>query len=592
MRIGCLTSPGSIRSVLTGCGYFAASALAVALTRFGGGAAFIWVANAVLLASLGTCRPAQWPGLILLCWSAGVVAAGMWGLGWTASPFIAAANVLEPVIAAGLIGRWRIHRTGLDSPRNLSGFLLAAGLIAPSTTGVLGAVIIDQTSGTGVGTNYFHWLVGHALGAVTFTPIFEQIASGEVQRWWGKTQWRNLVEAILLLIFVAITAISVFAQTSLPLLFLPALPLMLITFRVGKIGASMAIVVMTAIGVILTLHGVGPVNMIHSGLGERLQFLQLYLAVTVLTVLPVAADLTRRKKLFDQLRDSEARFRLITENSTDIVLSLDVDGVIRYASPSIRLLVGHDPDKLIGKQSSALVCEPDRDEVRAVHIKALRSPDQTFTVEFRGVVPGGDVRWFETHTRAVTDERGAVQGAVSAVRETSRRRQHEAELTEAALTDPLTGVCNRRAFDRALSELSVSPESESTGCIAIFDLDHFKRVNDMFGHAIGDEVLRAFARTARLQIRDGDLLARIGGEEFGIVFRQVPPDRVYLVCERIRQAVAADVVRAGDWPVHVTVSIGIATLDVGDDPFDVLKRADRALYKSKEEGRNRSSLAG
>lgn len=411
------TSPHR-RIVVTGTAYLVASALAIGLTRFGGGAAFIWIANAVLLASLTTCRPPRWLAIVATCWGGGVVAAGLWGLGWAVAPWIAAANVIEPVIAALLVTHWRVHRASLDSPRNLAVFVLAAGAIAPIVGGVFGAFVVDRVTGTGFANNLLHWTIGHALGAVTFTPIFAQIAGGEATRWWRETRWRDIGEGAGLLLLVAATTAAVFAQSRLPLLFVPALPLMLITFRVGRIGAAIAIVTITAIGVALTLKGYGPVNLIHAGIGDRLQFLQLYLAATVLTVLPVAADLTRRNRLYDRLRDSEARFRLLTENSTDIVLSLDTAGVIRYASPSIRLLGGYDPDQLIGRSAADLVFEQDRAAVREIHIQALRHPDRTFTIEYRAIVSGDAERWFETHTRAVTDEDGTVCGVVSAVRET------------------------------------------------------------------------------------------------------------------------------------------------------------------------------
>ena len=578
------------RLAATGTGYFVASAVAVGLTRFGGGAAFIWVANAVLLASLTTTSRSRWPWLLAICWCAGIMTAGLWGLGWAAAPAMACVNVAEALIGALLVRRWRVHRSGLDSARNLSIFLLAAGFIAPATTGVIGALVIDHVSRTGFAANYLRWFIGHALGALTFTPIFAQVAGGELQRWWKAATRREIGEATLLLILVAITAFAVFAQSSFPLLFLPVLPLMLVTFRVGRVGASLAVVTITAVGAVLTLRGLGPVNMINAGIGERLQFLQLYLAATVLTVLPVVADLTRRNQLFERLRDSEARFRLLAENSTDIVLSLDVDGTIRYASPSIMLLGGYEPDLLVGRASADLIGEEDRAAVRAVHVRALQHPDETFTIEYRGIVPNGEQRWFETHTRAVTDDDGVVCGVVSAVRETSKRRRNEAELSRAANTDPLTGVCNRRAFDRELAA-RLSAAADGPGCVAIFDLDHFKQINDRFGHAVGDEVLRAFAATAGSQVRGGDMLARIGGEEFGVIFANLSAERARAVCERIREAVAANVVRAGEWPVRATVSIGIADLMQEDAPGNVVARADRALYRSKDEGRNRSSLA-
>ena len=433
------------------------------------------------------------------------------------------------------------------------------------------------------------------LGALAFSPIVALVAGGDLRRWFARTSIKRAGELALLLSSVAVTAGGVFAQSRLPLLFLPMLPLILTTFRTGRIGSALAIVIVAVISTGLTLEDRGPITLIDAGLGGRLQFLQLYLAATALTVFPVAADLARRARLFERLRDSEARFRLLTEHSTDIILSLDVDGAIRYASPSIARLGGYDPERLVGTQSLALVEPEDRARVIAAHLEALARSDETICVEYRGIVLGAQQRWFETRTRAVTDEQGAVCGTVSVVRDTSARHQTEVELHRAAHTNPVTGLRNRRAFDGELARLLARSGDGATGCIAIFDLDHFKRINDAVGHAVGDEVLRAFARAAEAQVRSGDMLARIGGEEFGLIFAAIPVSTAQAVCERIREAVAATPVypgvRAGVAGVRVTVSVGLASLHEADDVAAVMRRADEALYVSKTEGRDRLSLA-
>ncbi|WP_174297363.1 GGDEF domain-containing protein [Sphingomonas bacterium] len=127
--------------------------------------------------------------------------------------------------------------------------------------------------------------------------------------------------------------------------------------------------------------------------------------------------------------------------------------------------------------------------------------------------------------------------------------------------------------------------------MAIFDLDHFKSINDGFGHAVGDEVLKNFAQVAGAQIRAGDMLARIGGEKFGLLFPRATPAQAHGACERIREALAGASVKASDWPVRVTVSVGISGLEDADTTQTVMRSADRALYAAKDQGRNRSSLA-
>lgn len=571
-----------------GAAYLAASGSAIALTRFGGGAAFLWIANAVMLAALLIADRRRWWPIIGCCWAANLLAGTIWGLGWQFAPLISVVNMLEPLLAAMLMRRWGVGRSVLESPAKLGLFVLAAGILAPISTGLAGAAIIVAATGTGFATNLLHWCVGHGLGALAFTPIFAQVAGGDVRRWVRQATLAQAAEVAGLLALVALTAVVVFTQSRLPLLFLPVLPMMLVTFRAGRIGASLAVVVIATISIVATLEEVGPLMLIRSGLGERLQFLQFYLAATVLTVFPAAADLTRRQLVFERLRDSEARFRLLTDNSTDIILNLDRDGVIRYVSPSIRQLGGYDPERLVGTSSLALVDPADRARVVAVHRQALANPAEMFCVEYRGVVIGGERRWFETRTRAVPDDAGVVQGVVSVVRDTSERHRTEAELYRAAHTDPLTQLRNRRAFEAELARLLAA--GARTGCVAIFDLDHFKRVNDTYGHAVGDAVLRAFARTAEAQVRSGDMLARIGGEEFGLILPDIGVDVARAACERIRAGVAALSVPAGEARVAATVSVGLAALGEARDVADAMRRADEALYVSKAGGRNRLSL--
>ena len=204
----------------------------------------------------------------------------------------------------------------------------------------------------------------------------------------------------------------------------------------------------------------------------------------------------------------------------------------------------------------------------------------------------GSLRWFETHTRGVLDEDGQVTGAVCAVRDVSHRKTIEQELHRAAATDALTGLANRRAFDAELDRRIASvPDGAIAGHVAVFDLDHFKRVNDTHGHAAGDSVLRSFARIARASVREGDMVARLGGEEFGVLLAGSGREQARLVCDRIRTALAASVLRIGDTAIVVTASAGVAAITGGSSSAAGLDAADMALYRAKAGGRDRLGLA-
>jgi diguanylate cyclase (GGDEF)-like protein len=161
-------------------------------------------------------------------------------------------------------------------------------------------------------------------------------------------------------------------------------------------------------------------------------------------------------------------------------------------------------------------------------------------------------------------------------------------LEQAALTDALTGVQNRRYFDDALNEyLAEFGRIGKPVGLMLLDLDHFKLVNDTHGHDVGDEVLRAVARCLKDMTRFHDVVARLGGEEFAVVAPNMDADMLLRLAERIRRAVASQIVLSGNVRLRVTTSVGLAVWDGKEGTDGFLRRADKQLYEAKRLGRNR-----
>jgi diguanylate cyclase (GGDEF)-like protein len=157
----------------------------------------------------------------------------------------------------------------------------------------------------------------------------------------------------------------------------------------------------------------------------------------------------------------------------------------------------------------------------------------------------------------------------------------------AALVDPLTGLANRRAFMLDADAMAAGRAARNEPlAVLLADLDHFKQINDAFGHAVGDEVLRAFAGVAGGTVGAGDLVGRIGGEEFAILLPGRNEADAVAVAERVRAAFAEAAAEIDGYDIAATVSIGVAASRIGD-MAGLLARADRALYQAKEGGRNR-----
>jgi diguanylate cyclase (GGDEF)-like protein/PAS domain S-box-containing protein len=189
----------------------------------------------------------------------------------------------------------------------------------------------------------------------------------------------------------------------------------------------------------------------------------------------------------------------------------------------------------------------------------------------------------------IRDEQGKLVASRSTVFDITERKALEKELERLAKTDVLTGLANRREFhERGQREIARSLRFNSPLSLMLLDIDRFKRINDRHGHAAGDLVLKQFSRVCGAVLRETDLPARIGGEEFGVLMPETTLEQAAEVAERLRLALAMEAVaQPGMAPLSFTVSIGVGQLAGGDPTLDaLLKRVDEALYKAKNAGRN------
>lgn len=200
--------------------------------------------------------------------------------------------------------------------------------------------------------------------------------------------------------------------------------------------------------------------------------------------------------------------------------------------------------------------------------------------------------------RSTREMRSAVdhlqQRLVDSQTEIQRLKQEVERARSDALIDSLTGLANRRAFDECLESCVQEGRPRQRGlCLVMLDIDHFKRVNDTYGHLLGDQVIRAVAQVLKASVKGQDTAARVGGEEFAVLLPDTPVNGATVVAEKIRAAIAAARIRRGqqDLAERITVSLGVACHRLGETARELMDRADAALYVSKTGGRNCVTLA-
>ena len=388
---------------------------------------------------------------------------------------------------------------------------------------------------------------------------------------------------------VALVTTFVFTQTVEPLLFLPMLPMMLATLRLGRIGAAVSVVIVGLISSVATVNHMGPIDALLGSAVDRVQFLQFYLAITVVTLLPVAVLMRQRRALLERLSTSENALRLMAENSGDAMLHTNAAGRIIQATGALETLLERDANWLLGRFATDLVIREDAQALIDTHLGLIANPLATVDFEYRVRMRDGSDRWFESRARAILDVDGRPVGTISAIRDIDARKRTQSELERAATTDQLTGIANRRAF---FARFDARPEVERDGVLIVADLDHFKAINDRFGHHVGDTALQTYARVAGSQIRGSDMIARIGGEEFAFFLPGVELDEGYALCARLRDALARSRFDTGKAGKHsVTASMGMVAVAATDDAAGALRRADTALYAAKDAGRDCLRLA-
>ncbi|WP_429842597.1 bifunctional diguanylate cyclase/phosphodiesterase [Brevibacillus sp. FIR094] len=303
--------------------------------------------------------------------------------------------------------------------------------------------------------------------------------------------------------------------------------------------------------------------------------------------LSIRSDITARKQMEDELKQSEEKYRIIAENTSDIISIINLDGEFLYLSPSHKRVWEHTvPDEEIHNLFEWIV-EDDRD-IFAYAIQHAFSTRKEYMVECRINTQRNDVIWTESKINPISDKDGNVTKLLLVTRDVTDRKQSEETIHHLAYHDALTDLPNRRMYVQQLSkEMMQAKRFQSNLAVLFLDMDRFKDVNDSFGHDVGDMLLIEASKRLQACLKPGDVVARLGGDEFTIMQNHLQDrNEASALAEQIMNQLQRPFELEGH-VFNVSCSIGIALYPQdGDNPEDLLKRADTALYTVKSRGKN------
>ncbi|WP_042835472.1 GGDEF domain-containing response regulator [Thermoanaerobacter ethanolicus] len=298
-------------------------------------------------------------------------------------------------------------------------------------------------------------------------------------------------------------------------------------------------------------------------------------------------DITERRKIEKELKERNEILSTIMESAGDAIIMLDDKGKVTFWNPAAERILGYSEEEIIGKDLHMFMIQDMR------LYEAYREAFKRFRSTGKGSVVGKTVEMKTRHKNGyeidVELSLSAVKikdawHAIGIIRDISERKRFEELLYRQSITDPLTNIYNRRFFMQMLEqEIERTKRNKKPFSLVMFDLDHFKNINDRFGHAAGDIVLRSVADTVKGRIRKTDYFARWGGEEFIILLPETSLDDAVALAEELRKQISMMELEGID---KITASFGVTEYSDTDTIDTVLIRVDNMLYEAKGEGRN------
>jgi diguanylate cyclase (GGDEF)-like protein/PAS domain S-box-containing protein len=298
----------------------------------------------------------------------------------------------------------------------------------------------------------------------------------------------------------------------------------------------------------------------------------------------VCFDINERKEA-----ENEARIAATVFESQEGMMVTDANRLIIKVNAAFTAITGYSLDDVKGKDPRLLSSGRHDRQFYAAMWKQINATG-TWHSEVWNKRKGGEIYPQDLTITAVKDASGIITNYVATLINISERKKLESELTRQAHIDYLTGLLSRRRFmEQGEVELARAIRYDKPLSILMLDIDFFKKVNDTYGHQVGDAVLQALSKACQNTLRQVDIAGRLGGEEFGVILPETTDKEAHDVAERLREVIAnTEVTIPVGLPIHLNVSIGVTTMKNKNTNIDVLlNQADKALYEAKQTGRNK-----
>jgi diguanylate cyclase (GGDEF)-like protein/PAS domain S-box-containing protein len=305
----------------------------------------------------------------------------------------------------------------------------------------------------------------------------------------------------------------------------------------------------------------------------------------------LVADITKRKATEERLREAEERYRDLVETAHDLVWTLDERGRLTYVNRACLAIYGFEPEEMLTRQLQEFR-SPDHPPVDQEAIKGLLAGRERVKFETVHLDAEGKPHFLSFSAKAQTDEAGRLVQVIGTARDITEQKAFQHQLSYHAEHDSITGLFNRNYFQQEL-ERTVARVARSGSDCALFyiDLDQFKYINDTLGHAAGDRLLVDVAALLSSHVREGDLLARFGGDEFTLLLYNIDRHDVISTAEKFRSLCDDYKFIEEDTSYNITLSIGITMIDSQvKTAEEALSHADLACHLAKQQGRNRTNL--